>query len=117
MYVVAVKPDKGDNVDIAYASVEYAFRVLSKRTGKTLYSNTNTWFMKIPDKEGDYEAMRQYYKYEPLYIRTINDIPNENEGVQTYLKYGKKETVGRNILIEALDEHGIRYDLIKERTL
>ena len=53
----------------------------------------------------------------PLYIRTINDIPNENEGVQTYLKYGKKETVGRNILIEALDEHGIRYDLIKERTL
>ena len=32
-------------------------------------------------------------------------------------RHGKKETVGRNILIEALDEHGIRYDLIKERTL
>lgn len=117
MYVVAVKLKTGDNAEIANASAEYAFRVLSELTGKKLYSNDNTWVMKIPDKLGDMDAVRQYYKYEPMYIRTDNDIPMTSEGVSTFLRFAPKDMVGNGFILEVLDEHRIPFDLIKEKAL
>lgn len=117
MYIVAVKLFNTPNAEIANASVEYAFRVLSKLTGKKLYSTQNSWVMKCPDKLGDMDAVRSYYKYEPKYIRDVNHIPNESQGVETYLKYGDKATVGYGMLYDVLQEHRVPYDIIEEKSL
>lgn len=117
MYIIAVKLRDGSNEEIANASAEYAFRVLSDITGKRLYSNENTWVMKIPDKIGDMDAVRQYYKYEPMYIRTDNDIPPTSDGVATFLKFAPKDMIGYGFITDVLDEHRIPFDLIKEKTI
>lgn len=113
MFIVAVKKTDGTNAEIANASAEYAFRVMSKITGARLYSNTNTWVMRVPNKLGDMDIVRKYFIYEPKYIRTDNDIPNESEGVNTYKSQGgSKDTMGYGFIKDVLDEHYISYDII-----
>lgn len=117
MYIVAVK-DTGPYQDIANASSEYAFRVFSKVTRYKLHNNQNTWVIKCPDKLGNMDIVRKYFTYNPKYIRTYNDIPNENEGAESYLSFGgSKDTIGYGFLTDVLDEHKIRYDMIRERII
>lgn len=118
MFVVAVKLKQGANAEIANASVEYAFRVMSKITGAHLYSLTNTWVMRVPEKLGDMDVVRKYFIYEPLYIRTDNDIPNEEEGAKTYKEQGgSKATMGYGFITHVLDEHRVPFDLINSVAL
>jgi hypothetical protein len=118
MFIVATKLKSGDNMDIANASVEYAFRVVSKVTGAKLYSMTNTWVMRVPPKLGDMDLVRKFYIYEPKYIRTDNDIPSEVEGAKFYKEIGgSKDTMGYGFLKDVLEEHYVPFDLIDEIAL
>lgn len=113
MFIVATKLKSGDNMDIANASVEYAFRVVSKVTGAKLYSNTNTWVMRVPPKLGDMDLVRKFYIIEPKYIRCDSDIPSEVNGAKFYKELGgSKDTVGYGFLTDVLEEHNVPYDLI-----
>ena len=113
MFIVAVKKKDGANAEIANASVEYAFRVMSKITGARLYSNSHTWVMRVPNKLGDMDVVRKYFIYEPKYIRCDNDIPNESDGVKTYKEQGgSKDTMGYGFIKDVLDEHYVDYDML-----
>lgn len=113
MFIVAIKKKEGANAEIANASVEYAFRVMSKITGARLYSNTHSWVMRVPNKLGDMDIVRKYFIYEPKYIRCDNDIPNEADGVKTYKDQGgSKDTMGYGFIKDVLDEHYVDYDML-----
>lgn len=118
MFIVATKLENGENVEIANASVEYAFRVVSKLTGAKLYSNSFTWVMRVPPKLGDMDLVRKFYIYEPKYIRCDTDIPSEIDGAEFYKSLGgTKDTVGFGFLTDVLEEHNVHYDLIDAKAL
>lgn len=117
MYLIASKADSGANQDILNASVEYSLRVLSKLTNKPLYSEENHWVMKVPDKLGNMDYVRQFYKYEPMYIRSYNDMPTAEHGAEFYLTIGPKESVGFGLVERVLNEHRVKYSLIKEKSI
>lgn len=113
MFIVAVKKTGGMNEEIANASAEYAFRVLSKVTGARLYSTSHSWVMRVPTKLGDMDLVRKFFIVEPKYIRSDNDIPSEVEGANYYKSIGgSKDTIGYGFITDVLDEHYIDYDLI-----
>lgn len=113
MFIVAVKAKGGTNEEIANASVEYAFRVVSKVTGARLYSNTGSWVMRVPNRLGDMDLVRRFYITEPKYIRNDSDIPSEVEGAKVYKSLGgNKDTMGYGFLTDVLEEHNVQYDLI-----
>lgn len=100
-------------MDIANSSTEYAFRVVSKITGAHLYSNTNSWVMRVPAKLGDMDLVRKFYITEPKYIAYENDIPSEVDGAKVYKELGgSKDTIGYGFLTDVLEEHHVPYDLI-----
>jgi len=113
MIIVATKLRDGANMEIGNASVEYAFRVVSKITGAKLYSNTNTWVMRVPARLGDMDLVRKFYIYEPKYIRCDSDIPSEVKGAEFYKSLGgSKDTIGYGFLTDVLEEHFVPFDLI-----
>ncbi|MCK9577388.1 MAG: hypothetical protein WC936_07175 [Candidatus Nanoarchaeia archaeon] len=118
MYIIVARKDVGPNSDLKNSSVEYAFRVVSKITGYKLYSNTYTWFMKVPEKLGNMDVVRKFYIYEPLYIENDNEIPSELTGVETFKREGgTKENVGFGFLTFAMEEHSIAYDKLDVKSL
>lgn len=117
MYLIATKADSGANQDILNASVEYTLRVLSKVTGKPLYSEANHWIMKVPDKLGNMDYVRQFFKYEPMYVRSYSEMPSEEHGAKFYLSIGPKESIGYGFATRVLDEHRVRFDLIDAKSI
>ena len=118
MFIVATKVDQGDNMEIANASVEYAFRVASKVTGAKLYSNSYTWIMRVQPKLGDMDLVRKFYIYEPKYIRCDSEIPSEVDGAKFYKELGgTKDTMGYGFLTDVLEEHHVHFDLIDTMAL
>ena len=113
MFIVATKLRDGANMEIGNASVEYAFRVVSKVTGAKLYSNTNSWVMRVPPKLGDMDLVRKFYIIEPKYIRCDSEIPSEVDGAKFYKELGgSKDSMGYGFLTDVLEEHHVPYDLI-----
>lgn len=118
MFIVATKLTSGANMEIANASVEYAFRIVSKVTGAKLHSKSFSWVMRVPAKLGDMDLVRKFYITEPKYIRCDSDIPSEVEGAKIYKELGgSKDTIGYGFLTDVLEEHNVPYDLIDENSI
>lgn len=117
MYLVGVKVE-GEHADVKNSSIEYALRVISRVSGYKLYSGTFSWVLKVADKMGDMDLVRQFYIEEPLYIFNENLIPSDVEGAKLYKKLGgSKDTIGYGFATHVFEEHNVGYDLIDTKIL